>query len=263
MKFCAKTTSFVLLTVIFSLTLTDASAGLFRKKKPTNESITARSSGNKPKLFSRIFNKPRYSAAYSATRNTSASHNRTTPQTTRVRHSRTASSDRQSRSVRATPLFSWANRTTTTTARPAAPAPKPAPKPVPSYVTNRSAFSKSTRTNTRVVIDVSKQRGYLLVDNKIAVSTPVSTARPGKYTPRGTFYMSERVRSGKISTIYGVGMPYWMRLSGTVFGVHAGYLPGYPASAGCVRLPNSAAQLIYDNTRSGTRVNIYSSWSGN
>ena len=57
-------------------------------------------------------------------------------------------------------------------------------------------------------------------------------------------------------------MPYWMRLSGSVYGVHAGYLPGYPASAGCVRLPREAAQLIYDNTKHGTSVTIYSSWSG-
>jgi lipoprotein-anchoring transpeptidase ErfK/SrfK len=127
---------------------------------------------------------------------------------------------------------------------------------------NSAILSQSNRSNTRVVIDVADQRGYLLVNGKIAVETPVSTARPGKWTPRGSFSMSERVRSGKISTIYGVLMPYWMRLSGSAYGVHAGHLPGYPASAGCIRLPASAAQVIYDNTSHGTRVNIYSSWSG-
>lgn len=100
------------------------------------------------------------------------------------------------------------------------------------------------------------------MNGKIAVDTPVSTARPGKWTPRGSFSMSQRVRTGKVSTIYGVEMPYWMRLSGSVYGVHAGHLPGYPASAGCIRLPVSAAQVIYDNTTYGTRVNIYSSWDG-
>lgn len=127
---------------------------------------------------------------------------------------------------------------------------------------NPMILSQSTGKNTRVVIDVADQRGYLLVDGKIAVDTPVSTARPGKWTPRGSFSMSQRVRSGKVSTIYGVEMPYWMRLSGSAYGVHAGYLPGYPASAGCVRLPSSAAQVIFDNTTYGTRVNIYSNWSG-
>ena len=127
---------------------------------------------------------------------------------------------------------------------------------------NPMILSQSTKSNTRLVIDIADQKGYLLVDGKVAVESPVSTARPGKYTPRGTFSMSQRVRSGKYSTIYGVEMPYWMRLSGTVFGVHAGHLPGYPASAGCVRLPASAAEVIFDNTTYGTKVSIYSSWDG-
>jgi len=127
---------------------------------------------------------------------------------------------------------------------------------------NRRVLSQSNRKNTRVVIDIADQRGYLLVNGRVAVNTPVSTARSGKWTPRGTFSMSQRVRTGKVSTIYGVEMPYWMRLSGTVFGVHAGHLPGYPASAGCIRLPASAARTIYDNTSYGTRVSIYSRWNG-
>jgi lipoprotein-anchoring transpeptidase ErfK/SrfK len=127
---------------------------------------------------------------------------------------------------------------------------------------NPMVLSQSTRGNTRLIIDIADQRGYLLVNGKVAVNTPVSTARAGKHTPRGSFSMSQRVRSGKVSTIYGVEMPYWMRLSGSVFGVHAGHLPGYPASAGCIRLPASAAQVIYDNTTYGTRVNVYSSWDG-
>ena len=127
---------------------------------------------------------------------------------------------------------------------------------------NPAILSQSNRQNTSVVIDVADQRGYLLVNGKIAVDTPVSTARPGKWTPRGSFRITQRVRTGKVSTIYGVEMPYWMRLSGSVYGVHAGYLPGYPASAGCIRLPASAAQVIYDNTTYGTRVSVYSAWDG-
>jgi len=127
---------------------------------------------------------------------------------------------------------------------------------------NPSVLAESNSRNTRLVIDIADQRGYLLVDGRIAVDTPVSTARPGKWTPRGSFRVTERVRTGKVSTIYGVEMPYWMRLNGSVYGVHAGHLPGYPASAGCIRLPSSAAQVIYDNTTYGTRVNVYSKWDG-
>lgn len=100
------------------------------------------------------------------------------------------------------------------------------------------------------------------MNGKVAITSPVSTARPGKYTPRGTFTVTERVPAGKVSTIYGVQMPYWIRLGGSAYGMHAGYLPGYPASAGCIRLPSEGAQAIFSHTRSGTRVSIYSSWGG-
>ncbi|MDF1755449.1 MAG: L,D-transpeptidase family protein [Verrucomicrobiales bacterium] len=127
---------------------------------------------------------------------------------------------------------------------------------------NHMALKGATKSNTRVVVDIADQKAFLLVNGKIAATSPVSTARAGKRTPRGTFSISQKVRSGKISTIYKVEMPYWMRLSGTVFGLHAGYLPGYPASAGCIRMPASMARLFYDHTSYGTRVSIYSSWSG-
>ena len=45
------------------------------------------------------------------------------------------------------------------------------------------------------------------------------------------------------------------------YGVHAGYLPGYAASAGCIRLPMQAAELIYDLTQSGTKIHIFQSWT--
>lgn len=139
---------------------------------------------------------------------------------------------------------------------------KPRSKRVGSGRINHMVMKDATRYNTRVVVDIADQKAFLLVNGKIAATSPVSTARAGKRTPRGSFSISQRVRTGKISTIYKVEMPYWMRLSGTPYGLHAGHLPGYPASAGCVRMPASMAKLFYDKTKSGTRVSIYSSWSG-
>ncbi len=114
--------------------------------------------------------------------------------------------------------------------------------------------------NTEVIIDVGRQAAFLLVGGAIGLETEISTARSGKMTPRGSFKMTERVRNGKISNIYDVLMPYWMRLGDTPYGVHAGYLPGYPASAGCIRLPEVAAEIIYRYTARGTQVRIVSSW---
>ena len=49
-------------------------------------------------------------------------------------------------------------------------------------------------------------------------------------------------------------MPYYMRLSGEPFGMHAGYLPGYPASHGCVRMPKDKAAMFFKNVHVGTAV---------
>jgi hypothetical protein len=114
----------------------------------------------------------------------------------------------------------------------------------------------------KIVVDVSKQRAYLLIDGQVAIDTAVSTARTGKYTPRGEFKITERVKSGKTSTIYGCSLPYWQRLGDSPVGMHIGDLPGYPASAGCIRLPYSVAPVIFENTASGVTVQIVDSWSG-
>lgn len=144
---------------------------------------------------------------------------------------------------------------------------KPAtpPRPViPATEVNQHILANTNSSNSSVMIDIGRQKVYLLKDGQdIAVEAPISSARPGKHTPRGSFKITEKVRTGKISTIYDVHMPNWMRLNGTAYGVHAGYLPGYPASAGCIRLPSDAAAIIYDHVGYGTRVTITDSWAGN
>jgi lipoprotein-anchoring transpeptidase ErfK/SrfK len=116
--------------------------------------------------------------------------------------------------------------------------------------------------SNQVIIDLADQRAYVFVNGQVAIDTPISTAAAGMTTPTGTYSITEKVRSGKISTIYHVAMPNWMRLGSTAVGMHTGYLPGYPASHGCVRLPGSVAPYIFDVTRYGTRVEIHSAWNG-
>jgi lipoprotein-anchoring transpeptidase ErfK/SrfK len=125
---------------------------------------------------------------------------------------------------------------------------------------DKNLLANHDGTGTRVVVDVSRQRAYVLIDGRIAIDTAISTARAGKYTPRGSYTITEKVRSGKHSTIYGCEMPYWQRLGDSPIGLHIGDLPGYPASAGCVRLPYSVAPVIFDATKSGTKVKIVDSW---
>lgn len=111
-----------------------------------------------------------------------------------------------------------------------------------------------------VIVDIKKQRACLLVGGAVAVNAPVSTARSEKHTPRGSFRVTQRVRSGKTSTIYGCDLPFWMRLGYSAIGLHVGELPGYPASAGCVRLSEEGARLLFDNTSPGVAVRIVDDW---
>lgn len=125
---------------------------------------------------------------------------------------------------------------------------------------NHALLAVADERSRRIVIDIKRQRAFLVIDDLIAIDTAVSTARRGKHTPRGSFSITEKVQSGKVSTLYHVYMPYWMRLGQTTVGMHVGDLPGYPASAGCIRLPQSVAPVIFEHAKHGTPVQIVDSW---
>lgn len=126
---------------------------------------------------------------------------------------------------------------------------------------NHALLDQSKDAERRVIIDIKRQRVFLVINDLVAIDSAISTARRGKYTPRGTFKITERIVSEKTSTIYHVYMPYWMRLGETEVGMHIGDLPGYPASAGCIRLPQSVAPLLFENTRRGTTVEVVDTWN--
>jgi lipoprotein-anchoring transpeptidase ErfK/SrfK len=113
----------------------------------------------------------------------------------------------------------------------------------------------SARAEIHVVVSIHKQTAFLLDDARILLTSPVSTARRGMHTPTGEFEVSEKDTS-HINSIYHVSMPYYMRLSGMPFGMHAGYLPGYPASHGCVRMPKDKAAMFFRTVHIGTPVRI-------
>lgn len=146
---------------------------------------------------------------------------------------------------------------------------KPRPRPVyrsnyrdahgDAYI-NHSLLEIEKESDRKIIVDIGRQRAFLVVNDLIAIDTAVSTARRGKYTPRGTFQITEKVKSGKVSTIYHVYMPNWMRLGHTTVGMHTGDLPGYPASAGCIRLPQSVAPILYEHASRGVTVEVVDFW---
>ena len=90
---------------------------------------------------------------------------------------------------------------------------------------------------------------------RIAVSS-CSTGRPGHATPTGTFVILQKDVNHHSSLYDDAPMPYMERLTWGGVALHAGNLPGYPASHGCVRLPKAFAQLLYGITQLGTTVII-------
>lgn len=106
-----------------------------------------------------------------------------------------------------------------------------------------------------IEIDLSEQRAKLWQDGKVKLTSPVSTGRSGYRTPKGEYVITNKYRHW-ISTIYRVPMPYFMRLSCGSFGLHAGYVPGFPASHGCIRLPPEYARAFFQIADVGHRVTI-------
>ena len=94
---------------------------------------------------------------------------------------------------------------------------------------------------------------------RIGVAT-VSTGKKGHETPLGVFTILQK-REEHVSNIYNAEMPFMQRLTWTGIALHAGALPGYPASHGCVRMPLKFAELLFGATRLGTPVVIANRFS--
>jgi hypothetical protein len=84
----------------------------------------------------------------------------------------------------------------------------------------------------------------------------VSTGKPGKRTPTGVFTVLQKKVHHESNIYKGAKMPHMQRLTWSGIALHAGELPGYPASAGCVRMPADFAEKLYSVTSNGTTVII-------
>ena len=133
-----------------------------------------------------------------------------------------------------------------------------------------------------IKIRLSEQRAYFYKSGLLVGVSQLSTGREGLITPTGTFSIIQKDIS-HVSSKYGdfvddagnvvkpnvsvsdpkppgthfkgAPMPYFMRIVDGV-GMHAGYLPGYPASHGCIRMPEFMAQNFFKSVSTGTPVTI-------
>lgn len=147
-----------------------------------------------------------------------------------------------------------------------------------------------TPDNSRVEVDLGDQRARIYRTggrggDQLVIETQISTGKQGHNTPNGHFKILEKSTTKK-SNLYGkwvdsktgsllvndgesrkhpgsanaefIGtpMPYWMRITPGGVGMHIGYVPDYPASHGCIRVPKAVQPLIYEKVKVGTPVTI-------
>jgi hypothetical protein len=134
-----------------------------------------------------------------------------------------------------------------------------------------------------IKISLGEQRAYFYKGGKLAGVSVVSTGREGFNTTTGNFQViqkdkdhvssrfgdyvdgegnilkkqidTEKDPKPKGARYDGARMPYFMRIVGGT-GLHAGYLPGYPASHGCIRMPAFMAEKFFENVTLGTPVTV-------
>jgi hypothetical protein len=163
-------------------------------------------------------------------------------------------------------------------------APKPDKKKPDVAVDDGSRwFGDGMTGKPRLKICLSEQKIYFYKDDQLAGISPMSSGREGMETRPGKFKVTEKDIDHK-SSLFGdyVGkdgvvlkkeadvrkdpkpagavfdaaeMPFFMRINGAI-GMHQGFLPGYPASHGCIRLPKHMAEIFFRETPLGTSVEI-------
>jgi hypothetical protein len=105
-----------------------------------------------------------------------------------------------------------------------------------------------------LVVNLKTQRATLFRNGVPIAASTVSTGRPGYSTPTGVFTVLQKHVEHYSSKYDNAPMPYMQRLTWGGIALHAGNLPGRPASHGCIRLPHGFAKLLYGVTKVGMTV---------
>ncbi|MFV0296218.1 MAG: L,D-transpeptidase family protein [Hyphomicrobiaceae bacterium] len=106
------------------------------------------------------------------------------------------------------------------------------------------------------IISLDKQRLNLWDRNGVVASSRVSTGRKSHETPQGVFSIIQREVEHYSNLYDDAEMPFMQRITWSGVALHQGYVPKYPASHGCIRLPDEFAERLFRTTKLSTRVLI-------
>jgi lipoprotein-anchoring transpeptidase ErfK/SrfK len=147
---------------------------------------------------------------------------------------------------------------------PAVAAPAPAPQPAaPALEVGRldpGTFvwrpELAAAGPVEIVVSIPRQLAYVYRGGILIGVSTVSTGRPGHATPTGRFPILEKHREQHSNRYNNAPMPFMQRLTMDGIALHAGQIPGHPASHGCVRLPLAFARNLFSVTAVGAEVHI-------
>jgi lipoprotein-anchoring transpeptidase ErfK/SrfK len=107
---------------------------------------------------------------------------------------------------------------------------------------------------TRVVIDITGQMAYAYEGDELIAASTISSGNAQHESPIGIFPILEKRREYRSIRYDNAPMPFMQRIDDYGVALHAGQLPGHPASHGCVRLPRAFAERLFGATDVGTPV---------
>lgn len=168
----------------------------------------------------------------------------------------------------------------------ATPKKKPAvqPKPTPTPVRESYWNGDGVEGSPKITINLNEQRAYFYIDGKLVGESSVSSGKKEFETPPGHYKVIQKDKD-HVSNLYGdyvnketgevikknvdtskdpmpegaefkgAKMPFFMRFRDG-YGMHAGYVPRYRASHGCVRMPLAMAEHFFNAADNGTPVTV-------
>src|SRR4029078_10194232 len=108
----------------------------------------------------------------------------------------------------------------------------------------------------QIIISIADQRISLYEKEALIAQSTVSTGVKGHPTPLGVFSVISKKKWHRSNIYSDAPMPYMQRITWSGIALHAGKLPGYPASHGCIRLPEHFATRLWALSKIGARVII-------
>src|ERR1700730_7050333 len=105
-----------------------------------------------------------------------------------------------------------------------------------------------------IAISIDQQKLRIFDANGFFAESPISTGMKGHPTPMGVFSVIQKQRLHHSNIYSGAPMPYMQGITWSGVAIHAGVLPGYPASHGCIRMPMAFAVKMWNWTKMGVRV---------